>query len=225
MEQIAKQRQPQKYALIIPSCSAWFSLESIHSIEKTALSEYFGNKISKTPEIYKRYRNYIVQLYRSNPQTYLTATACRRALSGDACGITRIHKFLEHWGIINFNVDPESCPQKVLPFPQPAYLSGSNHKDELDEEDEMSSEKLMVNTIKVLSKNFRPLCDYCGIICGLVWFQQKSVPDKLMSLCVKCYTNGNFPPILSADDFERNTLESQFEKTNILDKIGKGDVS
>lgn len=83
----------------------------------------------------------------------------------------------------------------------------------------------MVNTIKVLSKNFRPLCDYCGIICGLVWFQQKSVPDKLMSLCVKCYTNGNFPPILSADDFERNTLESQFEKTNILDKIGKGDVN
>jgi SWIRM domain len=42
-------------------------MENIHSLEKTALPEYFGNKISKTPEIYKRYRNYIIQLYRSNP--------------------------------------------------------------------------------------------------------------------------------------------------------------
>jgi len=29
---------------------------------------------------------------------------------------------------------------------------------------------LIFNSMKMLSKNFRPVCDFCGIICGLVWF-------------------------------------------------------
>ena len=41
-----------------------------------------------------------------NPRSYLTATTCRRNLAGDVCAILRIHSFLEHWGLINFNVDP-----------------------------------------------------------------------------------------------------------------------
>jgi hypothetical protein len=59
-----------------------------------------------------QYWNYIIQLYRG----YLTSTECRRALSGDASGITRIHKFLEQWGIINFNIDPETCPYPARKF-------------------------------------------------------------------------------------------------------------
>jgi len=64
----------------------------------------------------------------------LTSTSCRRALSGDACGITRIHKFLEHWGIINFNVDPETCPNKIFSFPAPHNDLLKQRKDEFDEE-------------------------------------------------------------------------------------------
>ena len=41
---------------------------------------------------------------------YLTATTCRRHLSGDACAIVRVHAFLEKWGLINFNVQPELKP-------------------------------------------------------------------------------------------------------------------
>lgn len=44
------------------------------------------------------------------PDTYLTATACRRHLSGDACAILRVHHFLEHHGLINFNVRPDEKP-------------------------------------------------------------------------------------------------------------------
>ncbi len=44
------------------------------------------------------------------PETYLTATACRRHLSGDACAIMRIHAFLEKHGLINFVVSPEQKP-------------------------------------------------------------------------------------------------------------------
>lgn len=36
--------------------------------------------------------------------------ACRRHLSGDACAIVRVHAFLEKWGLINFNVQPELKP-------------------------------------------------------------------------------------------------------------------
>ena len=37
---------------------------------------------------------------------------CRRHLSGDACAIVRVHSFLEKWGLINFNVQPELKPQR-----------------------------------------------------------------------------------------------------------------
>lgn len=64
----------------IPTSSAWFLFEKIHDIEKAALPEFFGSKPSKTPQVYMAYRNFIIRAYRSNPRTYLTATACRRAL-------------------------------------------------------------------------------------------------------------------------------------------------
>ena len=43
---------PQKNHIIIPSYSSWFSYESIHTIEKRALPEFFnGKNKSKTPEV------------------------------------------------------------------------------------------------------------------------------------------------------------------------------
>ena len=47
---------------------------------------------------------------RMQPETYLTATACRRHLSGDACAIMRVHAFLERHGLINFSVAPDQKP-------------------------------------------------------------------------------------------------------------------
>jgi hypothetical protein len=65
-----------KQQLIIPSCSQWFSLDSIHDIEVKALPEFFCGKYpSKSPEIYKEYRNYIINLYRENTNSYLSATS------------------------------------------------------------------------------------------------------------------------------------------------------
>ena len=68
----------------------------------------------------------------------------------------------------------------------------------------------------MLPKTYRPLCDFCGIICGLVWFQQKPPVTTLkateipeMILCIKCYTDGNFPNILSANDFIKCDLLSK----------------
>jgi SWI/SNF related-matrix-associated actin-dependent regulator of chromatin subfamily C len=95
----------QNHAIILPSYSAWFDMHQIHNLERKALPEFFNNRNrSKTPAVYKDYRDFMVNTYRLNPSEYLTVTACRRNLAGDVCAIMRVHAFLEQWGLINYQV-------------------------------------------------------------------------------------------------------------------------
>ncbi|XP_047537853.1 SWI/SNF complex subunit SMARCC2 [Vanessa atalanta] len=108
----------QTHHIVVPSYSAWFDYNSIHTIEKRALPEFFNNKNkSKTPEIYLAYRNFMLDTYRLNPTEYLTSTACRRNLAGDVCAIMRVHGFLEQWGLVNYQVETESRPTAMGPPP------------------------------------------------------------------------------------------------------------
>lgn len=102
--------------IIIPSYSAWFDYTSIHAVERRALPEFFnGKNVSKTPEVYIAYRNFMIDTYRLNPTEYLTVTACRRNLAGDVCAIMRVHAFLEQWGLVNYQVDSDSRPTPMGP--------------------------------------------------------------------------------------------------------------
>lgn len=95
----------QTHAIILPSYAMWFDMHTIHQTEKKALAEFFnGRNRSKTPAVYKDYRDFMINTYRLNPVEYLTVTACRRNLAGDVCAIMRIHAFLEQWGLINYQV-------------------------------------------------------------------------------------------------------------------------
>jgi SWI/SNF related-matrix-associated actin-dependent regulator of chromatin subfamily C len=95
----------QTHPVIVPSYATWFSLATIHPIERRSLPEFFNSKNrSKTPTIYKDYRDFMIHTYRLNPSEYLTVTACRRNLAGDVCAIMRVHAFLEQWGLINYQV-------------------------------------------------------------------------------------------------------------------------
>lgn len=108
----------QTHHIVVPSYSAWFDYNSIHTIEKRALPEFFnGKNKSKTPEIYLAYRNFMIDTYRLNPTEYLTSTACRRNLAGDVCAIMRVHGFLEQWGLINYQLEAESRPTAMGPPP------------------------------------------------------------------------------------------------------------
>lgn len=106
-DEIALQFMPiQQHEIIIPSYAAWFDISSIHSIETRGLPEFFNSKNkSKTPSIYKEYRDFMINTYRLNPLEYLTVTACRRNMTGDVCAIIRVHAFLEQWGLINYQVN------------------------------------------------------------------------------------------------------------------------
>ncbi|KAE8150201.1 SWIRM domain-containing protein [Aspergillus avenaceus] len=106
----------QTHAIILPSYSTWFDMHTVHPIEKKALSEFFnGRNRSKTPAVYKDYRDFMINTYRLNPIEYLTVTACRRNLAGDVCAIMRVHSFLEQWGLINYQVDPQTRPSNIGP--------------------------------------------------------------------------------------------------------------
>lgn len=95
----------QTHAIVLPSYSTWFDMNSIHEIERKAMAEFFNNRNrSKTPAVYKDYRDFMINTYRLNPVEYLTMTACRRNLAGDVCAIMRVHAFLEQWGLINYQV-------------------------------------------------------------------------------------------------------------------------
>ena len=95
----------QTQEVIVPSYAAWFAFDNVNDIEKKALPEFFsGRNRSKTPTVYKEYRDFMINTYRLNPGEYLTVTACRRNLAGDVCAIVRVHAFLEQWGLINYQV-------------------------------------------------------------------------------------------------------------------------
>lgn len=106
----------QTHYIIVPSYASWFEYNSINNIERRALPEFFSRKnTSKTPETYIAYRNFILDTYRLNPTEYLSVTACRRNLAGDVCAIMRVHAFLEQWGLINYQVEPEIRPTPMGP--------------------------------------------------------------------------------------------------------------
>lgn len=95
----------QTHSIVLPSYSTWFDMNIVHPTERKALPEFFNNRNrSKTPAVYKDYRDFMINTYRLNPAEYLTVTACRRNLAGDVCAIMRVHSFLEQWGLINYQV-------------------------------------------------------------------------------------------------------------------------
>ena len=115
--------------IYLPISASWFNFDNIHEIEIKSLPEFFCGKYpSKTPQVYKKYRNFIINLYRENSTMYLSSNACRKHLAGDAFAILRIHSFLEHWGLINFKINAKFKPNfipKAFNFKSPIYIDSN----------------------------------------------------------------------------------------------------
>lgn len=61
-----------------PPQAKWFRIDTIHDIEKQALPEFFsGKNPTKTPQIYKEYRDFMITSYRQNikPQNTITGSS------------------------------------------------------------------------------------------------------------------------------------------------------
>ncbi|KAL0215743.1 hypothetical protein P9112_007927 [Eukaryota sp. TZLM1-RC] len=119
-EKEEEQRKRADAIPLVPEYSMWFDLDSVHDKEKEAFTEFFDEKIAtKNPNLYFKWRNFIIKAWRSNPSEYLTFTSIRRCLTGDVCSMQRVFAFLEHWRLINYKVDhpkeKEPQPREALP--------------------------------------------------------------------------------------------------------------
>lgn len=115
-----------------PRYADWFDPKRVHEIERSALPEYFSCRYkSKNERTYMDTRNFMIRTQMKSPTQYLSATAARRHLRGDAPGIQRIHLFLEHWGLINFNILPDTRPQQIYVPPPPALPAIAGRVDSI----------------------------------------------------------------------------------------------
>ncbi|KAL0415638.1 UNVERIFIED_CONTAM: SWI/SNF complex subunit SWI3A [Sesamum latifolium] len=80
-----------------------------YSMERFSLREFFdGSSVTRSPRIYKEYRDFIISKYREDPSRKLTFTEVRKSLVGDISVLLKVFTFLEKWGLINFNVADNS---------------------------------------------------------------------------------------------------------------------
>nr|GEU70219.1 SWI/SNF complex subunit SWI3B [Tanacetum cinerariifolium] len=104
---------PESDVILVPSYSSWFSWNDIHECEVRNLPEFFdGKSSSKTPKVYKYYRNTMIKMFRDrmkvnpptkdNPYPKITYTEARKALIGDVGSVRKVFDFLEQWGLINY---------------------------------------------------------------------------------------------------------------------------
>ncbi|KAJ9062727.1 SWI/SNF and RSC complex subunit Ssr2 [Entomophthora muscae] len=214
----------QSFEVIIPSYSAWFEFSKIHEVEKKALPEFFNSRNkSKTPSIYKDFRDFMINTYRLNPSEYLTVTACRRNLAGDVCAIIRVHGFLEQWGLINYQIDPETRPSNVVPaytghfritgdtprglqpfLPAVPLDNSPNHPTAETPKVKVSHDphlELRQDIYQVPQKPAagRYNCGTCRVECSKLRYHNIKTRD--VDLCPNCYLQGRFPSSFFSGDF------------------------
>lgn len=64
---------------------------------------FSGKSAEHTPEKYMENRNLIVAKYMENPEKHLSVADCQGLVTGfNIDDLTRIVRFLDHWGIINY---------------------------------------------------------------------------------------------------------------------------
>ncbi|RQM28377.1 hypothetical protein B5M09_007546 [Aphanomyces astaci] len=225
-------------SVVVPSCSRWFSLHSIHPLEKRMLPEFFQDNKAKPPTVYMTYRNYMVNASRAAPHVYLTATACRRNLAGDACAILRVHEFLMHWGLINYHVPAHAAPPLQNDVPSLASFDLTHLS---------SSESIGYPQLKAASS----VCESCAEA-HPVQFEltvdakrkerlvQHGLPHRKLDawgarpgsgVCGACFAGRKFPSHLDPSDFtalapvSTTTNWTAVDKRRLLDALTDVDTS
>lgn len=218
--------EPELDLYTIPSYSNWFSWDDIHETEKVALKEFFdGSWISRTPRIYKEYRDFIINKYREEPSRRLTFTEIRKSLVGDVNLLHKVFLFLEKWGLINFGapkVDDlvevsegdqrckvrfeEGAPVGVRVVAVPNSL-----RPVLVPPSVVSNRQSVENGFKLpklasYSDVFGDLPKQKGLVCGNCEEKCDSGHYKCTKesfvICVKCFKNGKYGENKSLDDYK-----------------------
>ncbi|XWS51456.1 hypothetical protein CRYUN_Cryun12cG0177800 [Craigia yunnanensis] len=213
--------EPELDLYTIPSYSSWFAWNDIHETERQALKEFFeGSSISRTPKIYKEYRDFTINKYREDPSRRLTFTEIRKSLIGDVTLLHKVFLFLETWGLINFVAPPRppddsendvrvrvedgapsgvrvvATPNSLRPLLAPV-VKGKSSGGGVGE----SGVKLrpLASYLDVFGDLKRLHCGNCGDNCDSEYYEHNK--DHFI-VCVKCFKSGNFGENKSMDDFK-----------------------
>lgn len=108
----------------IPAHASWFDWNEIHQVEKEGVPvKTDADSEGVDPEVYKHFRNRMVDKFREKPHRRLTFSDVRRKLPGDVEDIKMTYDFLTKWGLINFF---------------PASVSQTNRRRKRDSDEGMS---------------------------------------------------------------------------------------
>ncbi|KAJ6306956.1 hypothetical protein OIU78_022124 [Salix suchowensis] len=210
---------------LVPMHSDWFSPALVNRLERQVVPHFFSGKSSDhTPEKYRECRNHILAKYMENPEKRLTVSDCQGlVVSIDKEDFTRIFRFLDHWGIINYCAAPPSCeywnggaylmedPNGEVHVPSAALKSIDSliqfdkPKCRLKAADVYSSFSCHDDDLSDLDNRIREClsenhCNYCSQPLPSVCYQsQKEQVDIL--LCSDCFHEGRFVTGHSSLDF------------------------
>ncbi|GKT85175.1 SWI/SNF complex protein [Colletotrichum tofieldiae] len=221
----------QTHAIVLPSYSTWFDMNTINDIEH--------------PAVYKDYRDFMINTYRLNPVEYLTVTACRRNLAGDVCAIMRVHSFLEQWGLINYQIICDT-PRGLQPWQPSADAVVSTGKPSVDTDKkamatsaakgdlnlevsrniyEASAKGTKLNKTEPKTNGETPVtngisgveeatktpivkvnCHTCGIDCTRLYYHSSQADPNSKTkydVCPSCYLEGHLPGNQTSAQFTR----------------------
>ncbi|XP_020581901.1 SWI/SNF complex subunit SWI3A [Phalaenopsis equestris] len=193
----------------IPISSSWFKWDEIHEIERRSLPEFFdGGSYSRSPRVYKEYRDFIINKYREDPSRRVTFTEVRKCLVGDVGTLRKVFLFIEKWGLINFSVsngkqrtEEDGGPVVVVEIGPAAGLKvvptgpvSSSTSSSLADATQIGGESgFRLPPLTSYSDAFGEWKPANGLICGLCGDRHRSGLNESfnggIAMCSKCRTN------------------------------------
>ncbi|KAJ8563616.1 hypothetical protein K7X08_032068 [Anisodus acutangulus] len=209
---------------VVPMHADWFSPNTVHRLERQVVPHFFSGKSAEhTPEKYMECRNCIVAKYMESPVKHLSVADCHGIVAGvSADDVTRIARFLDHWGIINYC----AIPPKGEALKDGTYLSEDPNGDlcvpsvglkSIDSLVQFDKPKCRLkakdvypelvrdcdddsdfdSSIRELLSEIR--CNCCSRPVSLAYYQSQKEIDIL--LCLDCFHEGRFVAGHSSLDF------------------------
>ena len=89
----------------------WYDKSNASDFERRSLPEWFnGSAPHRDVATYIETREKILDIAKRNNHQYITASALRRSITGDAGSLLRLHKFLTDMGFMNIGLLGEATP-------------------------------------------------------------------------------------------------------------------
>ncbi|KAL2893210.1 SWI/SNF complex subunit SWI3C [Bienertia sinuspersici] len=218
---------------VLPFHADWFQPMTVHRLERQVVPHFFSGKSAEhTAEKYLDCRNLIVAKYMENSEKRLSIGDCQElVVAVDTQDLSRIFRFLDHWGIINYcapqppqeswNIESylREDPNGEVHVPSPVLKSiDSLIKFDLpkcrfkscDYSSSLSSTShdpadLDTRIREMLSESH---CNFCSRPLSVVYYQSVKEADTL--LCSDCYHEGRLVIGHSSMDFMKADSSKEF---------------